>query len=728
MKKLTTILLAITLTMGGYAAPQRIAKQLSADNAKHKIEQTSAQFQSTKQAVADFALRQNAKQTLAHKPFNQTAQTNDQYNISFNDLVPDIRYTPAFYSNYGFWYLIFDDGTDEGSFITLAIYSDGSDLSGTYTEDDCYPNYTGANLFIGEDIINSIFNTVQISFTPTPEGIQITGAFTIGDDINITLSYFEKKLMPKDTIDLTIPNAKLDEQSISWQIEGTTEDHKYLASVLAMGNKVTGSYAAEDLNMWGTFVATTIDGDTTIIEFLEDYAAVEASIKGNNYAIDMAMIGTDTILYNVNFTAPLPMAKDSITIAASNLNIDASLVEFMGVAFIAASNSQYTLSIMLNETKQPNGTYTTDDFLSSFLAIGEQSIGFVQGSIDINAAENTVVGELLGDDMIRYFLDLKFEIPTAKDTVKVNFPELKSLRFDTNSEDFYIYYSNDDYGVQVDFYGEPTSPVGIYRMLDDEAVDGYYTFVEQFIDGDTIQIPTVDATIIVEATDNDSIFAVQACILGEDTIAYLFHFNCLYVYTEPQPGTLEYDTDDSDLNKIYTTEDIVAFYAEDYETDDIIYFEAIAYDDLRYISLEFNVGDIVISNDTMPAAGTYTINNTGIANTVTASEGVDSKQAITGSFSGILTSDLSGISAVGLYFLVDGTVTVSYDEQQHVTLIVDAYNSYNRSVHIEYTNAPTTDVNNINADGHNVRKTVQNGQFIIIRNNQKYNAIGATIR
>lgn len=39
MKKLTTILLAITLTMGGYAAPQRIAKQLSAGNAKHKIEQ-----------------------------------------------------------------------------------------------------------------------------------------------------------------------------------------------------------------------------------------------------------------------------------------------------------------------------------------------------------------------------------------------------------------------------------------------------------------------------------------------------------------------------------------------------------------------------------------------------------------------------------------------------------------------------------------------------------------
>lgn len=729
MKKITTLLVAIALTAGAYALPQRMVNKLNVEPAQTKVERPSAQYQTKQKALADFALRKGAPARLTHPQFKSAvyAPAAEVLNISFNELVPDMRYTPAYYANYGFWYLIFDDGTDEGSFITLAIYSDGDDLSGTYTEEDCFPNYTGANLFVGADTINGIFNSVNISFTPTSEGVQITGAFVLDSTINITLSYFEEKLMPKDTVDLVISNAKIDEQSISWQVEGATADHAYIASVLAFGEKVVGSYTAEDLNMWGTFVAKTVAGDTTIIDFLGDYAGVEAEVEDNNYVINLSMIGVDTVLYNVEFTAPLPVAKDTITVAAGNLSIDASLVEFMGVVFIAASNSEYTLSIMLDETQAPNGTYTTDDFLSSFLAKGEQSVGFVQGSININAAENTVKGELLGDDMIRYILDLKFELPTPKDTVKVAFTEVKALKYDKQSEDYYVYYANDKYGVQVDFYGEAESPVGIYKMLDDEAVDGYYTFVEQYADGDTIGVATLDAKIEVEATAVDTIYAVEAYLLCEDSIAYVFTFNCHYTYQEPTAGALDYDTEDADLHKVFTTEDVAAFYAEDYEAYDVIYFEAVGVDDLRYLSLEFNVGDVVIKGDTMPAAGTYTIDLSGIANTVTASEGVIDG-AVTGSFSGVLTSDLTGVSTVGLYFFVSGTVTVSYDAEKNVKIVVAAKNSYGRNITMEYSNMLSTPVENIDVDTTIVRKTIENGQLVILRDEKKFNVLGAQVQ
>ncbi len=734
MKKFSTLLLAVSVAVAASAvpSPKMTKKVVSLPTETERVVNPNHQLPE-KAAWAKKAQR-DAKP--ANLPLYQKAadNKNPMGTVSFNDIVGEnLTYQAAWYAGYDVWYVVFDDGMGNyaQNYITLGIANGGKELNGVYTMEDCVPSWTGTNI-ITEDIElqRVVFDSVNISFIRTDKGLQIDGKFHVDSAGYITVSYFE--LYPKDTIDIIVPDAKLDINTTDsiWQVKGATADKKYLASALASGIKVVSSYAAEELDMAETYVATVTGTDTVYHHIFGDKAALNGSVEGNNYVIDLGMMGTDTIWYNVRFTSPLPEIKDTIDVVASNLSIDAELAGFLGIVFIAASNADYELSIMLKSDTEPNGTYTVQDFQSSFLAQGEKITGFIGGSIDIDYEANTLKGYMLGDDMIRYKLDLKFELPTAKDTIRVAYDKVKPLKYDDEAMDYYIYHSNAQYGMQIDFLGEPESPVGTYSLLEDENIDDYYTFVEKYENGDTVYLETLDAAIEITATDIDTVYAVKAVILCEDSMAYVFTFNATYKYVEPIEGALEYDTKEGNLSKTYTQKDIVVFAGDDFDKYGVIYFQAVALDDLRMLSLEFNTEDAVIEGDTMPVAGVYPIDLSLKSGTVTASEGVktDGNSAyLSGSFTGILTEDYD-ISINGLYFLVSGTVTVSYNDSKQIKIEVAAKNSYGLDINITY-DAAATAVENVNADTlAPAQKIVRDGTLYIIRDGKTYTVTGREVK
>jgi hypothetical protein len=63
----------------------------------------------------------------------------------------------------------------------------------------------------------------------------------------------------------------------------------------------------------------------------------------------------------------------------------------------------------------------------------------------------------------------------------------------------------------------------------------------------------------------------------------------------------------------------------------------------------------------------------------------------------------------------------------NLSIDVDAYNSYDLPVKLHFT-AGSTAVEDITTDNTNISKRIINGQLVIIRNGQMYDATGALVK
>ena len=84
-------------------------------------------------------------------------------------------------------------------------------------------------------------------------------------------------------------------------------------------------------------------------------------------------------------------------------------------------------------------------------------------------------------------------------------------------------------------------------------------------------------------------------------------------------------------------------------------------------------------------------------------------------------------SVGGTVKFYDGTVTVE-NVGGKLKVEVDAVNSYDVPVTLHYVAAGTTAVENVNKDNTQVAKRLINGQLLIIRNGETYNATGALVK
>ncbi len=732
MKKSFSLLLAVGMAASAFAFPQKEVKRVSTLVGETKRVIQTSEKQSSNLLPEQAAFVANAKMYNSQADQTVVAEAPAEATIiSFNEKAgkDTLFYYESYSSWLGGWSVIFSDGSDyPANCIKLLIADNAKELRGVYTTKNLNAAQSNVSVMIDKDsTLKSTIDSMYLSFTPVRKGYQIEGKFFVNNSaVCVTLSHLKEQLMPKDTVDIAIPMAEIDNLTDStWVIKGATADNKYMASAQVKSTRILGGYSAAQLDSMNSYVTIVADNDT--IRNMQQTAALTSKCKNKNYLIDYTMIGTDTVLYNVHFTSPVPAVKDTVELVAHNLKIDGSLIEWgMNTVMISASTNEFNMSIWLTSDSLPNDNYTVENFQSSFLAFGEKKIiGFMDGSVNINAKDTTITGYLLGEDIVCYHLNLNFEFPKAKDTVRFDFgEEVLPLNFEQSymGGEYWVRCKQGKYDSQLDFYADEKSPVGSYSMLAKQ-MPSLYNFIGIINGTDTIMIGALDANMTVEKTKVDTIFAVTANLLGEDTIAYVFTFKASYNYVEAAEGSLPYDAKSGDLAKTYTQNDIVGFSGEHYASDNVVYFYALANDDSRYTDLTFFVDDVIIKGDTMPAAGIYTIDYSEKPGTVWASKGVESDK-LTGSFSGFLTQQ--GISSQGIYFLVSGTVTVSYNENQQVKVVIAAKNSNGLNVDIVY-DAAATAIDNVNTDAAQPVKVLRNGQVLIFRDGKYFNTVGQIV-
>ena len=128
--------------------------------------------------------------------------------------------------------------------------------------------------------------------------------------------------------------------------------------------------------------------------------------------------------------------------------------------------------------------------------------------------------------------------------------------------------------------------------------------------------------------------------------------------------------------------------------------------------------------ETTIPVGTYTISDSQAAGTVLASSGVSNTGGIGYSFYG--TVDAEGYIELPIYFLVDGTVTVTKVDGK-LAVEVNGLNSNGVAVHVVYGGTDTA-VEDVTSVGGDIKKSLENGQLVIIKNGVKYNATGSVVK
>ena len=128
--------------------------------------------------------------------------------------------------------------------------------------------------------------------------------------------------------------------------------------------------------------------------------------------------------------------------------------------------------------------------------------------------------------------------------------------------------------------------------------------------------------------------------------------------------------------------------------------------------------------ETTIPVGTYTISDSQGPGTVLASSGVSSTGGLSYSFYG--TVDAEGYVEVPIYFLVDGTVTVTKVDGKWA-VEVNGLNSNGVAVHVVY-GAVDTAVEDVTTVGSDIKKSLENGQLVILKNGVKYSATGSVLK
>ena len=135
---------------------------------------------------------------------------------------------------------------------------------------------------------------------------------------------------------------------------------------------------------------------------------------------------------------------------------------------------------------------------------------------------------------------------------------------------------------------------------------------------------------------------------------------------------------------------------------------------------------LVLKPNTNPnGVGTYEINSTYQTGTVQAGEIDTTEGSVYPTYYGTLTDDDS--INVPLFLCTAGTVEVAFDDAGNIKLNVNATNTWGRTAKIKVNwSAGVEDITVDKTQG--VRKVIENGRIVILKDGHKYNTLGIEVK
>ena len=608
------------------------------------------------------------------------------------------------------------EGIDGSKSVSLIIAYNNGSIAGEYTTDDFYPVSGWFSGFAYTDTETETYvDYIEAEATITLENrvYDITASMIGNDSIQYNVKMQYALPIPTDTIDIAITN--LDAVDLTaylgaFWLQGNNADYS-VSLTIAADEMAAGTYDVET-----TVLVNTTLGDT--IGVSDATAEVTVDAQGNVKAV-AEVYSSDNKLYNITMAFVVPEPTDSVTITFNQSAELFHLAQY-GEYGMEAIDERYIAAAYVY-TDALEGTFEGEDFDRYYSGIGiingadTTIVPAMAGKVTLSSTADTVYmyAEMIGEDAILYKVSMFYALPKAKETVDLIVPNADMVNL--LSEGLYQMCGfTEDSVYYISIVPESHQVDGDYTIAD---LNFTYSAIQYYdANGNIATVKFLDATINATLSA-DSIVTMKGEILATDTVLYKITLTGKFV---KEDTGLEYDFKDGEVDRTYMGNEISfdTKYMEEYGE---LYVSLIAADgtDRALIGFYINALDPEI---TIPA-GVYPIDDSGDEGTAMASPGVE-EGSVYPSFYGQLTED--GYIKLPMFFLVSGTITVE-NKAGKLFFEVNARNSYDRPIHITY-GLDATAVENTIATSDAVRKTMENGQLIILRNNEKFNALGAKIK
>lgn len=244
---------------------------------------------------------------------------------------------------------------------------------------------------------------------------------------------------------------------------------------------------------------------------------------------------------------------------------------------------------------------------------------------------------------------------------------------------------------------------GTYSFSD---LDTKYSRLEDYSSGEKVSIAFKEGTTFT-VTLNGDILTVTGTLVCSNGKTYKLAGK--HDLSEVKGN--EYDMSDQDVDASFSTEDATVTTQDGY-----LIVEALNSNN-EYFGL-------VLKPNTNPnGVGTYEITSTYQAGTVQAG-GIDGT-SVYPTFYGTLNT--TGNINVPLFLCTAGTVEVAFDDAGNIKLNVNATNTWGRTAKIKVNwSAGVEDITVDKTQG--VRKVIENGRIVILKDGHKYNTLGIEVK
>lgn len=348
--------------------------------------------------------------------------------------------------------------------------------------------------------------------------------------------------------------------------------------------------------------------------------------------------------------------RDTIDIISNTMYYNDFIASNQAVQYYAGEDAEGYSTFLVTSKNATSVEGTFDIYLGYSFANTDEGnqIGFEQGQFTVASEEKGIrlTGWVIGDDEKYYRLNwYKQTVFDERDTVKVNSSTLST--FYQESIQGYVYQSsNADYEL-IQFVTKSSEKLGTFKFSDLQA--GYTIFRTN--DGDYVEFQDGEITV----SEDEEGLKLTGLLIGKDEKAYVINI------IQPA-GTLESDTD-APFDDAFDYTDMSASINEGTIT-------------ITAVKSGLSQMKLVLYTD--PAAteipeGTYTISDSKEAGTALQSTGYGATGA-TPCYTATLVKIDGTTYLDDMWFMVEGSVTLSYDEYGKLKVEVDAKNSYNQPV------------------------------------------------
>ena len=552
----------------------------------------------------------------------------------------------------------------------------------------------------------------------------------------------EAPVQAKDTIVITSTNTIINDMyGISDQtilVDASTNEYEIAAAYNATSITTPAEYPTGSSYVYLTDLKTGQQIESIVCNL---------KITGNKlegYQVEIRMLGTDYKYYIMNLSYGVPEIKETKVLDFKNNSKTMYYIDQLGLKELQIANfdGEYSVSfdiLYIDQVMDDEFTianmFEEQTFLIHHMVengkVYDVPVKFAEFGGKIWQQKDTtyLTASILGFDSIQYEISMFYTIPTPTETVTYTFDGLKDDVVDlTNavvSSGIFVLDAMSADGLMM-------AKVNVERLTT-ESVEGTFYNDGKFDHSDFYPVDTwvkiwnvttkeydeysVQKGTMTVKVENNVLTAV-ASFICDNAVQYDLTFKTLYVREH-----IPYDKEE-DLEYTFEEDAIVEVidWIEGYRIIELFVLPA---DESLVADFYFIVDYTTVPDPEIGIpAGVYPINGSWESGTVLACKGIlpDGPAPAYVCF----VDEEGYLDEQNLWCLVDGTVTIEKVNGK-MKMEVDALNSYDYSVKLHY-NPVASAVEDITTGSTNISKRIINGQLVIIRNGQAYNATGALVK